>query len=80
MAAIAVAGVGLMVVCSSSLAAAMMMGGEEDTPDHGSGSRGGTRTRPNRMCPRRSTLHDELIPLDELGKYESQIQIVVMKL
>jgi hypothetical protein len=32
MAAIAVAGVGLMVVCSSSLAAAMMMGGEEDTP------------------------------------------------
>jgi hypothetical protein len=31
MAAIAVAGVGLMVVCSSSLAAAMMMGGEEDT-------------------------------------------------
>ncbi len=29
MAAIAVAGVGLMVVCSSSLAAAMMMGGEE---------------------------------------------------
>ena len=33
MAAIAVAGVGLMVVCSSSLAAAMMMGGEEETPD-----------------------------------------------
>ena len=32
MAAIAVAGVGLMVVCSSSLAAVMMMGGEEDTP------------------------------------------------
>tara|TARA_Y100000389_G_C17196898_1_gene381658 strand:+ start:32 stop:643 length:612 start_codon:yes stop_codon:yes gene_type:complete len=32
MAAIAVAGVGLMVVCSSSLAAAMMMGGEEETP------------------------------------------------
>jgi hypothetical protein len=30
MAAIAVAGVGLMVVCSSSLAAVMMMGGEED--------------------------------------------------
>jgi hypothetical protein len=29
MAAIAVAGVGLMVVCSSSVAAAMMMGGEE---------------------------------------------------
>ena len=29
MAAIAAAGVGLMVVCSSSLAAAMMMGGEE---------------------------------------------------
>ena len=32
MAAIAIAGVGLMVVCSSSLAAVMMMGGEEDTP------------------------------------------------
>ena len=32
MAALAVAGVGLMVVCSSSLAAAMMMGGEEETP------------------------------------------------
>ena len=32
MAAIAVAGVGMMMVCSSSLAAAMMMGGEEDTP------------------------------------------------
>jgi hypothetical protein len=32
MSAIAVAGVGLMVVCSSSLAAAMMMGGEEETP------------------------------------------------
>lgn len=32
MAAIAVAGVGLMVVCSSSLAAVMMMRGEEETP------------------------------------------------
>ncbi len=32
MAAIAVAGVGLMVVCSSSLAAVMLMGGEEETP------------------------------------------------
>ena len=32
MAAIAVAGVGMMVVCSSSLAAVMMMGGEEETP------------------------------------------------
>jgi hypothetical protein len=31
MAAIAIAGVGLMVVCSSSLAAVMMMGGEEET-------------------------------------------------
>ena len=30
MAAIAVAGVGMMVMCSSSLAAAMMMGGSED--------------------------------------------------
>jgi transcription elongation factor len=33
MAAIAVAGVGMMMVCSSSLAAVMMMGGEEETPD-----------------------------------------------
>lgn len=32
MAAVAIAGVGLMVVCSSSLAAVMMMGGEEETP------------------------------------------------
>ena len=32
MSAIAVAGVGLMVVCSSSLAAVMLMGGEEETP------------------------------------------------
>jgi hypothetical protein len=32
MAAIAVAGVGMMMVCSSSLAAVMMMGGEEETP------------------------------------------------
>jgi len=32
MAAIAIAGVGLMVVCSSSLAAFMMMSGEEETP------------------------------------------------
>jgi len=32
MAAIAIAGVGLMVVCSSSIAAVMMMGGEEETP------------------------------------------------
>ena len=32
MAAIAVAGVGLMVVCSSSVAAAMMMGGEKEDP------------------------------------------------
>src|SRR5210317_268814 len=31
MAAIAIAGVGLMVVCSSSLTAVMMMGGEEET-------------------------------------------------
>tara|TARA_B100001564_G_scaffold59750_1_gene46339 strand:+ start:162 stop:695 length:534 start_codon:yes stop_codon:yes gene_type:complete len=40
MAAIAVAGVGLMVVCSSSLAAVMMMGGEED-PGGGAGGAGG---------------------------------------
>ena len=32
------AGVGLMVVCSSSIAAFMMMGGEEETPDAGAGS------------------------------------------
>jgi len=32
MAAIAIAGVGMMMVCSSSLAAVMMMGGEEETP------------------------------------------------
>jgi hypothetical protein len=32
MAALAVAGIGLMVMCSSSLAAVMMMGGEEETP------------------------------------------------
>ena len=33
MAALAVAGVGMMMVCSSSLAAVMLMGGEEETPD-----------------------------------------------
>ena len=33
MAAIAIAGVGMMMVCSSSLAAVMLMGGEEETPD-----------------------------------------------
>src|SRR6056300_1259610 len=32
MAAIAVAGVGMMMMCSSSLAAVMLMNGEEDTP------------------------------------------------
>src|SRR6056300_167688 len=42
MAAIAAAGVGLMVVCSSSLAAAMMMGGEEETPDTSAGAGTGT--------------------------------------
>src|SRR6056300_1760973 len=42
MAAIAAAGVGLMVVCSSSLAAAMMMGGEEETPVSGSGAGDGS--------------------------------------
>ena len=35
MAAIAVAGVGLMMMCSSSVAAAMMMGGEEKEIDGG---------------------------------------------
>jgi len=38
MAAIAVAGVGLMVVCSSSLAAAMMMGGDDDSSGGGGGA------------------------------------------
>ena len=33
MAAIAVAGVGMMMVCSSSLTAVMLMGGDEETPD-----------------------------------------------
>src|SRR5210317_1635744 len=42
MAAIAVAGVGLMVVCSSSLAAVMMMGGEEETPTPSTTSAGPT--------------------------------------
>ena len=32
MAAIAVAGVGMMMICSSSLAAVMLMGGDEETP------------------------------------------------
>ena len=44
MAAIAVAGVGLMVVCSSSLAAVMLMGGEEETPDTGAGAGAGAST------------------------------------
>ena len=34
MAAIAVAGVGMMMVCSSSLAAVMLMGGEEENSGH----------------------------------------------
>jgi len=42
MAAIAVAGVGLMMVCSSSVAAAMMMGGEEkEDPAAGAGAGAG---------------------------------------
>jgi hypothetical protein len=41
MAAIAIAGVGLMVVCSSSLAAFMMMGGEEETPTPTAGAGAG---------------------------------------
>ena len=40
MAAIAVAGVGLMVVCSSSLAAVMMMGGSEEDSGGGAGGSG----------------------------------------
>ena len=44
MAAIAVAGVGLMVVCSSSVAAAMMMGGDGD--DDSSGGGAGSATTP----------------------------------
>ena len=42
MAAIAVAGVGMMVMCSSSVAAAMMMGGEEKNIDGGDISGAGT--------------------------------------
>ena len=37
MAAIAIAGVGMMMICSSSLAAVMMMGGEEETPTTSAG-------------------------------------------
>ena len=47
MATIAVAGVGLMVVCSSSLAAVMMMGGEEDTSTTGGGSSAGPAAGPS---------------------------------
>jgi len=32
MAAVAIAGIGMMMVCSSSLATVMLMGGEEETP------------------------------------------------
>jgi hypothetical protein len=32
MAAVAIAGIGMMMVCSSSLTAVMLMGGEEETP------------------------------------------------
>jgi hypothetical protein len=62
MAAIAVAGVGLMVVCSSSVAAAMMMGGDGDDDSSGSGGGGGggggaddsddDTLDPDRVCPR----------------------------
>jgi hypothetical protein len=38
MAAVAVAGVGMMVVCSSSLAAVMMMGGDDDSSGGGGGA------------------------------------------
>jgi hypothetical protein len=41
MAAIAIAGVGLMVVCSSSLAAVMMMGGDDDSSGGGGGGGAG---------------------------------------
>jgi hypothetical protein len=43
MAAIA-AGVGAMVMCSSSLAAAMMMGGSEETPAAAAGAGAGAKT------------------------------------
>ena len=59
MAGLAVAGVGLMVVCSSSLAAVMLMGGEEETPDTGAGAGvgagAGPALDPNRVCPRKVT-------------------------
>ena len=47
MAAIAVAGVGLMVICSSSLAAVMMMRGEEDTPTPETGAGPAAPTLPS---------------------------------
>jgi len=47
MAAIAVAGVGLMVVCSSSLAAALMMGGDDDSSGGGGGGGGGGAAGPS---------------------------------
>ena len=41
MAAIAVAGVGMMMVCSSSLAAVMLMGGDDDSSGAGAGAGAG---------------------------------------
>ena len=54
----AVAGVGLMVVCSSSLAAAMMMGGEEDTPT--------TTTSAGPSAPTTTTFFESEIPNDAM--------------
>jgi hypothetical protein len=48
MAAIAVAGVGLMVVCSSSIAAFMMMGGDGDDAAAGAGAGAGASTPVNK--------------------------------
>jgi hypothetical protein len=62
MAAIAIAGVGLMVVCSSSLAAVMMMGGEEETP--ATTTPAGPSAGPS--APTTTTFHDSEIPNDAL--------------
>jgi hypothetical protein len=59
MAAMAVAGVGLMVVCSSSLAAAMMMSGEEETPATGGGGGGPS-------APTTTTFFESEIPNDAM--------------
>ena len=58
MAAIAVAGVGLMMVCCSSSSAAMMMGGSEETPATGAGAGADADT----TTPTTTTFHDSILP------------------